>query len=102
MTQQRINVLSGIVMNLGHFMNRIGSALTEEGCHLMDKQVKVEFIESYIKAGNDYQWNDNHGDLIRCKDCKHYTHHFTFDLCSLTVLPRKPEFYCADGERRDK
>lgn len=30
---------------------------------------KVEFIESYIKVGNDYQWNDNHGELIRCKDC---------------------------------
>lgn len=33
---------------------------------------KVEFIESYIKVGNDYQWNDNHGELIRCKDCKYY------------------------------
>lgn len=32
---------------------------------------KVEFIESYIKVGNDYQWSDNHGELIRCKDCKH-------------------------------
>lgn len=31
---------------------------------------KVEFIESYIKIGNDYKWNDNHGELIRCKDCK--------------------------------
>lgn len=30
---------------------------------------KVEFIESYIKVRNDYQWNDNHGELIRCKDC---------------------------------
>lgn len=34
---------------------------------------KVEFIESYIKVGNDYQWNDNHGELIRCKDCKYYS-----------------------------
>ena len=32
---------------------------------------KVEFIESYVKVGNDYQWNDNHGELIRCKDCKY-------------------------------
>jgi hypothetical protein len=33
---------------------------------------RVEFIESYIKIGNgDYQWNDNHGELIRCKDCKY-------------------------------
>lgn len=33
---------------------------------------KVEFIESYIKIGNDYKWNDNHGELIRCKDCKYF------------------------------
>ena len=33
---------------------------------------KVEFIESYIKIGNDYKWNDNHGELIRCKDCGHW------------------------------
>ena len=33
---------------------------------------KVEFIESYIKVqGGDYKWNDNHGELIRCKNCKH-------------------------------
>ena len=33
---------------------------------------KIEFIESYLKPddGGDYQWNDNHGRLIRCKDCK--------------------------------
>ena len=37
----------------------------------MEMNQKVEFIESYIKIGNgDYQWNDNHGELIRCKDCK--------------------------------
>ena len=34
---------------------------------------KVEFIESYIKHGNgEYEWNDNHGELVRCKDCKHW------------------------------
>ncbi len=32
---------------------------------------KIEFIESYIRVGNDYQWNDNHGELIRCEDCKY-------------------------------
>ena len=33
----------------------------------------IEFIESYRKTDNgDYQWNDNHGELIRCKDCEHY------------------------------
>ena len=36
---------------------------------------KVEFIESYWtggELGSDYQWNDNHGELIRCKDCQFY------------------------------
>jgi hypothetical protein len=33
----------------------------------------VEFIESYRvpEDGGDYLWNDNHGRLIRCKDCKY-------------------------------
>ena len=73
----------------------------------MDKQ-KVEFIESYIKIGNgDYQWNDNHGELIRCKDCKH-----GYSLTdSAYILCNKPfasnreshpaDWFCADGERRD-
>ena len=38
-----------------------------------NNKVKVEFIESYIKIGNgNYKWNDNHGELIRCKDCCHW------------------------------
>ena len=37
----------------------------------MGKRKKVEFIEEYIKVGNDYIWNDNFGDLVRCKNCVH-------------------------------
>ena len=35
---------------------------------------KIEFIESYIKTDDDsdYKWNDNHGVLIRCNECKYY------------------------------
>ena len=36
---------------------------------------KIEFIESYWTGGefgSDYKWNDNHGELIRCKDCKNW------------------------------
>ena len=32
----------------------------------------VEMIISYIVDGDDFQYNDNHGVLIRCKDCKYY------------------------------
>lgn len=36
---------------------------------------KIEFIESYWTGGefgSDYKWNDNHGELTRCKDCKNW------------------------------
>lgn len=71
---------------------------------------KVEFIESYIKIGNsDYQWHDNHGELVRCKDCKYFKDnrclndnvHYSIDDCGC-----QPTFYvtddwfCAEGERR--
>lgn len=68
---------------------------------------KVEFIESYIKHGNtDYEWIDNHGELIRCKDCK-YWHNENEKVKSTTWLPcmeidPRKEWYCADGERRNE
>lgn len=35
----------------------------------MSEREEVEFIESYIKTQDgDYQWNEDHGELIRCKD----------------------------------
>jgi hypothetical protein len=64
---------------------------------------KVEFIESYWTGGefgSDYQWNDNHGELVRCKDCKY---HDTYD-CSITYLTTQKtpnDWFCADGERRE-
>ena len=68
---------------------------------------KVEFIESYIKVGNDYQWNDNHGELIRCKDCtmfKDSTGHCInprFTSLENNPVPIVREwFYCADGKRK--
>lgn len=61
---------------------------------------KVEFIESYWTGGeygSDYRWNDNHGELVRCKDCKHYmTIHCTCDGCCIS-----DDWYCADGERKN-
>ena len=71
------------------------------------KKRKVEFIESYWTGGefgSDYQWNDNHGELIRCKDCKYRDpedhkcdcgHDFKWQL------PRGDKWFCADGKRKD-
>lgn len=36
---------------------------------------KVELIESYWTGGeygSNYEWSDNHGELVRCKDCKNW------------------------------
>lgn len=81
---------------------------------------KIEFIESYWtggELGSDYQWNDNHGELVRCKDCKHRPTDpenkglgqflvFPDDTCPCQIgdnwyswMP-KDEWFCADGERR--
>ena len=61
---------------------------------------KVEFIESYIKVqGGDYQWNDNHGELVRCKDCV-----FRDDrdgMCEHVQQIRDSDWYCADGKRKE-
>ena len=67
----------------------------------MNKQ-KIEFIESYIKDGNgDYQWNDNHGELIRCKDCKHADYSDTYRKYQCPKNKRfvNSDWFCADGER---
>ena len=63
---------------------------------------KVEFIESYIKIGNgDYQWNDNHGELIRCEKCKWNSGTPLNPYCQIYSMGRVPAWFCADGERRD-
>jgi len=63
---------------------------------------KVEFIESYWtggELGSDYQWNDNHGALVRCRDCWKRD----FDNCPLnefSLFHPDDDWFCADGERR--
>ena len=61
---------------------------------------RVEFIESYWtggELGSDYQWNDNHGELIRCRDCKYYEP--SFSLCKIHGV-RNADWFCADGQRK--
>lgn len=56
---------------------------------------KIEFIESYWTGGEhgpNYVWNDNHGELIRCKDC------VKRGLCCIRRTD-DPEWFCGDGER---
>lgn len=61
--------------------------------------VKIEFIESYIKLGaGDYQWNDNHGELVRCKNCVKRE----YDNCpfnEFTMYKPTDDFFCGAGSR---
>ena len=63
---------------------------------------RVEFIESYLKIGNtDYQWNDNHGELIRCKDCKYHSENNNGMYCGLNYeYGWEDDNYCSRAERR--
>ena len=66
---------------------------------LNEKREKVEFIESYIKIGNgDYEWNDNHGELIRCDKCVYRTGEY-YPHCVLLKKKVKPDFYCGFGKK---
>ena len=75
------------------------------------EKMKVEFIESYWTGGefgSDYKWNDNHGELIRCKDCRHGEpvtdedgEKHVFCMRENNHRRRNPEWFCADGERKD-
>ena len=73
---------------------------------------KVEFIESYWtggKYGSDYVWNDNHGELIRCKDCVHWIPGTITDKDDF-IQPRckrnggvwLSDEYCSNAERREQ
>ena len=63
---------------------------------------KVYFIESYIKVGNDYQWNDNHGELIRCKDCKYYNDDAGVCIGFGDGHYVMEEDFCSNAERKDE
>ena len=74
---------------------------------------KVEFIESYWtggELGSDYQWNDNHGELIRCKDCKYWTSEkaLEYHICKrwentgVKNFATAGDWFCADGERKER
>ena len=72
----------------------------------MTDRKKIEFIVSYVIDGCDYQYNDNHGTLIRCKDCKwrSYRNGNPRNLvCSAGRIPIDIELndYCSRAEKRE-
>ena len=71
---------------------------------------KVEFIESYWTGGEygyDYKWNDNHGELVRCKDCKNWKpgeivrDKFIPPRCDLNGSGWSSDDYCSCAIRKE-
>lgn len=63
---------------------------------------RIEFIESYIKIGDsDYVWNDNHGVLVRCKDCNKNPQKGWVGCPMAGLSTRTDNYYCSLGERRE-
>lgn len=66
----------------------------------------VEMIIDYTTDGTDYQYNDNHGILTRCRDCaKRHTNCMPVGKryrCDVMNDYTEPNFYCGFAVRRDE
>lgn len=59
----------------------------------------VEMIVDYVAVGDDYQYCDNHGLLIRCRDCRFYSIE-DYGICTLYPgMSTDKNFYCANAEK---
>ena len=68
-----------------------------------DMHSHVEMIIDYTTDGTDFQYCDNHGILIRCKDCKYYTAMVPkakIGICSLLSSHFGDNGFCSDAEQR--
>ena len=71
------------------------------------KKRRIEFIESYWtggELGSDYQWSDNHGELVRCRECIYWQDNndgYPHKDCKWREDETPdPEDFCSAGERR--
>ena len=55
-----------------------------------------EVIVRLDKKGKVYEYV---GDLVRCKDCKHYNHEKKW--CQHIMSANGDDWFCADGERKE-
>ena len=72
----------------------------------MTNRRKIEFIVSYMIEGCDYHYNDNHGELTRCKDCKWRSYlngQPNKLICSAGRIPVEitSHDYCSRAEKRE-
>ena len=80
---------------------------------LISRQAAIDFIDAgRLGNPNEARWSDNEvvnflksrpsaqPEIVRCKDCKHWTRIYTKWHCDIHFNVGHAEFYCADGERR--
>lgn len=97
------NATTAICGWMGISISRIGTALTGTGGEVKTKR---EYIVTIDYIGETPPGNK---ELIRCEDCKHRSEEM-YDyynnpndkryVCQINDLAKKPDWYCADGERR--
>lgn len=74
--------------------------------------VNGEALEMAVKALKKQSKRADVVEVVRCKDCKWYKiyeltkdgaedHRYKPSLCTLFNRKRKPDWFCADGERYD-
>jgi len=63
----------------------------------MKKEYVVELSEEEADELMEEHWV---GELVRCKDCKHYNVKSLYCEYDLIWENRSPDWYCADGERK--
>ena len=71
-----------------------------------EEMTKIEFIESYRKGDDgDYLYNDNHGELIRCRNCRHRGDDFTATAgdtyCLKYGIIKDLAGFCDKGEKKE-
>ena len=71
------------------------------------EKMKVEFIESYWtggELGSDYKWSDNHGELVRCRNCVFFRAdnipEKDFGFCEIHYETHSDEDYCSEAEKK--
>ena len=60
----------------------------------------IEMIIDYIIDGSDYQYNDNHGILVRCRDCKYFKNgHLCEYFSQYGTIEMQEDDYCSRAEK---
>lgn len=57
----------------------------------------IEMIVDYLVVGDDLQYSDNHGVLIRCKDCRYWSRAMQGCVWQLGVW--HADDFCSRAER---